>query len=73
MGLGVKETLNAERYAYAKKKISELGILVFEVDNKTLNFHFNDHEVYFYPYTGWATGKSIKDGRGLKNLLKQLV
>lgn len=68
----VKE-LNEERYQHAKKKISALGILVFEVDNKTLTFQFNDHDVLFYPYTGWHTGKSIKDGRGLKNLLKQLT
>ena len=67
------EDINQERYQHAKKKISALGILVFEVDNKTLTFHHNDHDVLFYPYTGWHTGKSIKDGRGLKNLLKQLI
>lgn len=30
------------------------------------------HAVMHYPFTGWHTGKSIKDGRGIQNLLKQL-
>jgi len=28
--------------------------------------------INFFPYSGWHSGKSIEDGRGFKNLLKQL-
>ena len=28
--------------------------------------------VMVYPYTGWFTGKTVKDGRGINNLLKQI-
>ncbi len=37
-----------------------------------IEFDFNGSKIKFYPYSGWATGKTIKDGRGLENLLKQL-
>lgn len=45
-----------------------------EVDtaNKCLVFEHNGNKIKLYPYTGWFTGKGIKDGRGMKNLLKQL-
>ena len=33
---------------------------------------FDNEKVKFFPYSGWHTGKSIKDGRGIENLLKQL-
>ena len=38
-----------------------------------INFQFKGHNVSYFPYSGWATGKTIKDGRGLQNLLKQLT
>jgi len=25
-----------------------------------------------WPYTGWFSGKGVKDGRGIKKLLKQI-
>lgn len=35
-------------------------------------FQFKDNTITYFPYSGWASGKGIKAGRGLKNLLKQL-
>ena len=61
-----------QKMQYAKEQIQSLGYLVFEVDRKTLEFQFNDHNILFYPAKGWATGKTITDCRGLKNLLKQI-
>lgn len=37
-----------------------------------IEFEYKGHIVKYFPYSGWATGKTIKDGRGLDNLLKQL-
>lgn len=33
---------------------------------------FKGNAVFFYPYSGWATGKNIQDGRGLQNLINQI-
>lgn len=41
-------------------------------DNTKVEFEHKGELVKYYPYSGWASGKSIKDGRGLKNLLDQL-
>ena len=61
------------RIGYALKKISELGFIC-EIDegNKCIQFIYKGGLVRFFPHTGWATGKTIKDGRGINNLLKQI-
>lgn len=41
-------------------------------DDKKIEFDYNGNLVTFFPYSGWHTGKGIKDGRGLQNLLMQL-
>lgn len=38
----------------------------------TLQFTFRGSPVTLYPYSGWFTGKTVKDGRGIMNLLKQI-
>lgn len=65
-----KEPLRIE---YGLKKISELGFIC-EIDegNKCIQFIYKGELVRFFPYTGWATGKTIKDGRGINSLLKQI-
>ncbi len=40
--------------------------------NISISFMHKGSLVTYWPYSGWASGKSIKDGRGLNNLLKQL-
>ena len=37
-----------------------------------LVFTYKNETIKYFPYSGWATGKTIKDGRGLNKLLKQL-
>jgi hypothetical protein len=61
-----------------EKSVEQIHLLGFECiaankEARSISFEFKGHTVTYYPYTGWATGKSIKDGRGLKNLLKQLT
>jgi len=64
--------LQPKRLEYAKKRITELGYdITFEVDTR-LDFVFKGEVVKFFPYSGWHTGKSITDGRGLQNLLNQI-
>lgn len=67
-----EEHLQPERIEYAKKKLEELGYEVTFSGKCTITFIFKKKVVHFFPYSGWHIGKSIKDGRGLANLLKQL-
>ena len=53
-------------------EINKIGLRVIYFSDKRIDFIFNHMKVSFYPYSGWHTGKSIKDGRGLDNLIKQL-
>ena len=65
--------LEPQRMAYAKKEIEKKGYVVIEVSDTQLQFeHHMGHKVNFFPYSGWASGSSIKNGRGLKKLLKQI-
>ena len=31
-----------------------------------------DGSINFFPFSGWFSGKKIKDGRGIENLINQL-
>lgn len=64
--------LEPKRMQHAKKQIEALGFQVFEFDKSTLVFQFKDHEIKYFPYSGWASGKTIKDGRGLERLINQI-
>lgn len=61
-----------ERTSYAIAKLTELGFQVETVDPHTLRIVFKGFPVTIYPYSGWFTGKTVNDGRGIANLLKQL-
>lgn len=67
-----QKELEPKRMEYA---ISELEALGFEIDYRDdtkIKFQFNGSVITLYPYSGWHTGKTITDGRGINNLLKQL-
>lgn len=67
-----KNQLEPKRMSYAIEKLSELGVFVEKKDETTLRFWWKNEIVTYYPYSGWHTGKSIIDGRGIDNLLNQL-
>lgn len=67
-----EKRLQPKRLADAKEKIELLGYDVSTQDDKSVIFMHNGSEVVYWAYSGWASGKTIKDGRGLKNLLEQL-
>ena len=56
------------------KAIKELESRGFKVnsDETRIDFLYNGNTIMFFPYSGWASGRTIKDGRGLKRLLNQL-
>ena len=64
--------LEPKRMQYAKDALKHLGLeILFECEN-TLRFNFNGNLITLYPYSGWFSGKGIKDGRGISNLIQQL-
>lgn len=67
-----KTKAQKDRLEFAEMQILELGYDITFTCNTRLEFYHNRELVRFFPYTGWHTGKSIEDGRGLNNLLKQL-
>lgn len=65
--------IEPNRFEYAKKKIESLGFKVTVLDEHCFEFMFNNKKVKFWPYSGWATGQTITDGRGLSKLIRQLT
>lgn len=64
--------LEPKRIQYARQRIEALGYEVISMGKTKLIFTFKSKIVHFFPYSGWHSGASIKDGRGLENLLQQL-
>lgn len=64
--------LEPKRIDYAVQQLESLGIEILSRDERKITFLFKGEKCVLFPYSGWHTGKSIKDGRGINNLLKQL-
>ena len=64
--------LQPKRMAYAKEQMEKKGYFVEEYGKTKLTFQFKGKDVNFFPYSGWHTGATIKDGRGLNELLNQI-
>ena len=64
--------LEPVRLDAALTKIKAAGLEIIRVDDKKVVFEFKGAEIQYFAYSGWATGKTIKDGRGLNKLLNQL-
>jgi len=67
-----EDALQPKRIKYAVTQIEKLG---FNIDDQTdtyIAFLFKGQRVTFFPYSGWFTGKTVKDGRGILNLLNQI-
>lgn len=67
-----KKQIQKERLEYAEMQILSIGIDITFTCESRIEFYYNDELIQYYPFKAWATGKSIEDGRGLNNLLKQL-
>lgn len=67
-----QDRLEPKRTKYAKDAIDKLGHNVVYWDKSRIDFIFKGETVTLYPYSGWHSGKSIIDGRGIKLLLKQI-
>ena len=67
-----QKELEPKRMEYARNQITALGYEITEGNATTLKFTFKGSTVTLFPYSGWHTGKTIQDGRGIGKLLKQI-
>ena len=68
-----KDKQQKERTEYAIKLFENHNIEYKIVNETEMEINYKNGKIKFYPRTGWHTGKGIKDGRGIKKLLKQIV
>lgn len=64
--------LEPQRKEYAFEQINKAGYEILTSDNTKLTFEFKGATVTLFFYSGWHTGKTIQDGRGIQKLLKQI-
>lgn len=67
-----QKLLEPDRVKYAAEQIAATGCRIVFQDDKCIEFMFNNHICRMFPYSGWHSGKTIVDGRGIKKLLKQI-
>ena len=68
-----QEELTPVRNEYAIQCFRKLNLDISEDEpNKCIIITYKGYPIIFYPYSGWATGKSINDCRGINKLLKQI-
>lgn len=67
-----EEKLLPKRMQFAKNCLAHLNIEITFECKTFIKFNWKGSDVIFYPYSGWHTGKTIIDGRGIDKLLKQL-
>lgn len=72
LNLQRQKELGPKRLEYAIAKIQEIGGEHIEEGEKAIKFIFKGNVITLYPYSGWFTGKSIRDGRGIEYMIQQL-
>lgn len=65
--------LQPQRIEFAKNELTKLGLNILVCDNTKIVFKFKDNNITYYPYSGWASGKGIQQGRGWGHLFWQLT
>lgn len=67
-----QKELEPERMDYAIYQLDAAGMKPLIISENRIEFEFKGESVILFPSSGWHSGKSIKDGRGIKKLLNQL-
>lgn len=67
-----QEALGPKRIEYAVKELQKRKLLITKRDDKMIQFNWLGSIVTLFPYSGWHSGKTVKDGRGINKLLKQI-
>ena len=67
-----QKELEPKRLDIKKNAIIEAGYDIISKDNTKITFMFKGSLITYFAYSGWASGKTIQDGRGLKHLINQI-
>ena len=67
-----QKELEPKRLQFAKSEIERLGYKLTYESSNMLRFDFKGKPVVLYVYSGWHTGATITDGRGIEKLIKQI-
>ncbi len=67
-----EEMLQPQRMKTCQEKLEELGYQVESDGHTKLTFIYKGKKIQFWPYSGWHSGASIRDGRGFEKLLSQI-
>lgn len=67
-----QKKLEPLRIDFAKAEIEKKGYIVTQVSTTELQFEYQGATIKVFPYSGWCTGKTIEDCRGIRKLLKQI-
>jgi hypothetical protein len=68
-----QKNIQRERKHHAIDLLSNAGYDCYFETDAEIRFWYRGHSVSFYPLKQWASGKTIRDCRGIRNLLKQLT
>lgn len=62
-----------DRRDYVIRELTARGFApAWDEAAKAVTFTLRGNTITVYPYKGWFSGKGVKDGRGIRKLLKQL-
>lgn len=68
-----RNKFESSRMKFAMKTLEDIGYETTEVNHQSFTINVDGNTVRVFPYTGWFSGKGIKDGRGIQYLKKQLM
>lgn len=67
-----EQRLTPKRMEFAKNAIEFCGHEIYDENSTSFRFMFKGSPVIVYPYSGWFSGKTVEDGRGISKLIKQI-
>lgn len=67
-----QERLQPKRIDFAIAELRGAGYDIIYNDGTEIRFEYKGNVIKVWPYSGWFSGKGIKDGRGIYNLLNQI-
>ena len=67
-----EKRLQPKRIQKAVDELNRRKIQIISIDETSVKFNYKDNVITFYPYSGWHSGKGIKDGRGFNKLINQI-
>ena len=60
------------RADYTKRRLREIGITRIIEEGYVLIIEHRGRKIRYSPFTGGYTGKGVKSGKGLENLIREL-